>query len=227
MLIGFLLVPGTLTLKKENQNKRSNSKQKIMTVPELLSVRTELTSQKVATKTEIEQNNEEEFLILSKQERAEEEEENELNVHIEKQPELKIEPVPQEIEFIDQKVLNAPSSGTISYNIPKNGVLVVTADGNYVITSLGSNLLKNTNEPKVLQPQVEQIIILNGNDLQFTNMEIDSQDNERTKSHDKLLTENLISTIDDEQTDEIMDEPYNSIQQLEIVPADDEHDRAL
>lgn len=197
-----------------------------MNVPELLSVRTELTSQKVATKTEIEQNCEEEFLILSKQERVDEEDE-ELNVHIKQQPELKIDPVPQEIEFIDQKVLNAPSSGTISYNIPKNGVLVVTADGNYVITSLGSDLLKNTNEPKVLQPQVEQIIILNGNDLQFTNMEIDSHDNERTKSHEKLFTENVISTVDDEQIDEIIDEPYNSIQQLEIVPADDEHDRAL
>lgn len=197
-----------------------------MSVPELLSVRTELTSPKVATKTEIEQNCEEEFLILSKQERVDEEEE-ELNVHIKQQPELKIDPVSQEIEFIDQKVLNAPSSGTISYNIPKNGVLVVTADGNYVITSLGSDLLKNTNEPKVLQPQVEQIIILNGNDLQFTNMEIDSQDIERTKRHEKLFTENVISTVDDEQIDEIIDEPYNSIQQLEIVPADDEHDRAL
>lgn len=197
-----------------------------MSVPELLSVRTELTSQKVATKTEIEQNLEEEFFIQSKQECVEEEEE--LSVHIKEQPELKIEPVSQEIEFIDQKVLNAPSSGTISYNIPKNGVLVVTADGNYVITSLGSDLLKNTNEPKVLQPQVEQIIILNGNDLQFTNMEIDSQDNEQTKSHEKLLTENVISTDEIiEQTDEIIDEPYNSIQQLEIVPADDEHDRAL
>lgn len=197
-----------------------------MSVPELLSVRTELTSQKVATKTEIEQNLEEEFFIQSKQECVDEEEE--LNVHIKQQPELKIEPVSQEIEFIDQKVLNAPSSGTISYNIPKNGVLVVTADGNYVITSLGSDLLKNTNEPKVLQPQVEQIIILNGNDLQFTNMEIDSQDNEQTKSHEKLLTENVISTDEIiEQTDEIIDEPYNSIQQLEIVPADDEHDRAL
>lgn len=197
-----------------------------MSVPELLSVRTELTSQKVETKTEIEQNHEEEFFIQSKQECVEEEEE--LIGHIKQQPELKIEPVSQEIEFIDQKVLNAPSSGTISYNIPKNGVLVVTADGNYVITSLGSDLLKNTNEPKVLQPQVEQIIILNGNDLQFTNMEIDSQDNERTKSHEKLLTENVISTDEIiEQTDEIIDEPYNSIQQLEIVPADDEHDRAL
>lgn len=197
-----------------------------MSVPELLSVRTELTSQKVETKTEIEQNHEEEFFIQSKQECVEEEEE--LSVHIKEQPELKIEPVSQEIEFIDQKVLNAPSSGTISYNIPKNGVLVVTADGNYVITSLGSDLLKNTNEPKVLQPQVEQIIILNGNDLQFTNMEIDSQDNEQTKSHEKLLTENVISTDEIiEQTDEIIDEPYNSIQQLEIVPADDEHDRAL
>lgn len=210
----MISVPGSLTLKKESTRKRANSRRKIVSVPELLSVRTELTNQTPSTKIEAKDDHQdyEEFLILNKQDPMEILESDAVN---------EIEPKTQQI--IEQKVLNSPSSGTISLNIPKNGVLLVTADGNYVITNMNSDIIKKPNEPKVAQPHVEQIIILNGNDLQFTNMEMECQDSDRTVIEKKIPTEHTISTDAERQSEEIMEEQYieDCIPQLEIVPADD------
>lgn len=216
-----------MTLKKEHKNKEIRSRRKIVSVPELLSARAELTSQMAQTKDEIDENPQEfeEFLILNKQDSIDVLDSNAYIKPEEHGHEIETE----QIEIIDQKVMQAPSAGTISYNIPKNGVLVVTSDGNYVITSLDNNIVKKPAAPKVVQPQVEQIIILNGNDLQFTNMEMGCQDNGHTDIDQKMSIEHTIST-DDVQTEEIVEEQYiseNSIQQLEIVPADDAIEQTL
>lgn len=71
----------------------------------------------------------------------------------------------------------ATDTNTISYNISKNSVLVLTADGKYMITSLADNVAKKPMEIKIApDTQLEQVIILNSNDLQFTEMDVDCQE---------------------------------------------------
>lgn len=134
----FLSVPGSLTLKKEIPVKRAYKKRKVVSVPELLSVRAELTSQ---TETpvknqEVDKQEEfEEFLILNKSETKNVDQSNILS----KSEENEIHAKPARcIEIIDQTILRTPvnaASNTISYNISKNSlnarsVLVLTTDGN-------------------------------------------------------------------------------------------------
>lgn len=145
-------------------------------MPELLSVRAELTNQ--TEQVGGEHNDDQpfdEFLILNKSDR------NDTT-----KPEMsEVEPVTSGgcIEILDQTILNAaPTSNNnpMSYNISKNSVLVVTADGNYMIASLEDDSAKKPIEIKVAAPQVEQVIILNTNDIQFAEMEVDCQEIEHT-----------------------------------------------
>lgn len=76
-----------------------------------------------------------------------------------------------QIEILEQRIINNP----LSYTIPKTSVLVLTTDGNYVITKLDDDVNK-TDEIGISPPQVKEIIILNGsNDVQLPNMGINYQ----------------------------------------------------
>lgn len=181
-----LLVPGSLTIKKEHISRRTHSKRKIVSVPALLSVRAELTRQsnQIDSEPKDEIQEFEEILIVEEQKPDDFIETSEYT----KTEVDEIEPDTECIEILDQKTtLNSPpttSNRTISCNIPnipKSSLLVVTANGNYVITSLESNVTKRSNEIKAPPPQVEQIIILNSNDLQFTDMEVDCEVNEQNE----------------------------------------------
>ncbi|XP_031617514.1 zinc finger protein 665-like [Contarinia nasturtii] len=229
-------VPGSLTLKKESPVKRAYAKRKIVSVPELLSVRAELTSQTVQPKVEPidDQHEFDEFLILNKPESREIDESNnfvksEMNESIENDPSSGC------IEIIDQSILNSPlatENSSISYNIAKSSVLVLTADGNYMIANLEDD--KKPIELKVSQPpQVEQVFILNSNDIQFTEMEVDvdcpgtvPSVNDKRNVHilqNAILRKSPMSAADDSQSVEILGEQHleSDIQHLEIVPADE------
>lgn len=75
------------------------------------------------------------------------------------------------IEILEQQTLNAPiscSSNAFSYNLSQNNILIMTPEGNYILTGGGI-------APKPAQP--EQIIILNGNELHFSNDDNQNQNN--------------------------------------------------
>lgn len=179
----LLLVPGSLTIKKEHHARRNYSKRTVISVPASLSARTELARQSDQTNTEPKHEIQEfeEILIV---EELKSDEIIETSDYMKTEVD-EIEPQTGCIETVDQKALNSQlttNNTTISCNIPnmpKSSVLVVTANGNYVITSLESNVTKRPNEIKAPPPQVEQIIILNSNDLQFTDMEVDCQVDEQ------------------------------------------------
>lgn len=107
----------------------------------------------------------EEYLILDKQ--KSDESITYTNVDLDE-----LKPQAECIQVLNEKILSSPSNSSVSYNIPKSSVLVLTADGNYVIASLGSDT-KKVNEIRAAPPQLEQIIILNSDDLQFAEMEVD------------------------------------------------------
>lgn len=168
-------VPGSLTMKKENPVKRAYAKRKIVSVPELLSVRSELTSQEVSDqeadiKIHVKNDHQEfeEFLILNKTQ-------HKMNSTTVIEPTSSAEC----IEILDEKLLDEPTTsdnnGNVSYNIPNTGVLVLTPDGNYVIANLANNVNTKPIEIKMAPPQMEQVIILNSNDIQFTEMDVDCQ----------------------------------------------------
>lgn len=172
----YILVPGSLTLKKEHIRKRSYAKRKVITVPELLSERAELASQSQEQQNDVhvvtkEENEDfEEFLILDNQKPIES------NTFIDVKN--GIEPQSDGIEILNDKMLSPPSNNTISYSIPKSSVLVLTPDGNYVIASL-ENDMKTGNEIRIPPPQLEQIIILNSGDIQFAEMEVEQTANDK------------------------------------------------
>lgn len=157
-------------MKNEKPVKRAYAKRKIVAVPELLSVRAELTNQTEQLKIEPkdDHNEFEEFLILNKPE-----------------PEITdVESVPSTecIKILDEGILNAPqtnNSSTISYNFPKTSVLMLTANGNYVIANLSNDVPKKPAEIKVLPQPMEQVIILNTNELQFAEMEVECQETDQ------------------------------------------------
>lgn len=162
-------VSGSFTLKKEDSVKRALAKRKIVSVPELLSERTELTNRadQMKTGSNEEPNEFEEFLILNKPEP-----EIIVTNNVVKSEINETEPA-SSTECL--KILNTPltsNNSSISYSFSKSSVLVVTADGNYVITSLANDVPKKPVAP----PQIEQVIILNSNDIQFAEMEVDCQD---------------------------------------------------
>lgn len=149
--------------------KRAYAKRKIVSVPELLSIRAELTSQ-ADTKNQPKHEHQEfeEFLILNK-------DQSELDsTHV-----IETTPSGECIEILDDKLINAPTTSNntnVSYNIPNTGVLVLTPDGNYVIANLANNVSTKPIEIKMAPPQMEQVIILNSNDIQFAEMEVDCQE---------------------------------------------------
>lgn len=167
-------MPGSLTLKKEPVTKRDNSKRKIVAVPELLPERVELTKQP----NEIEL---EPMQIYLDSDGIEQESTEMLEViHQPIEKDELVEIVPQttaatagrtsgHIEILEQRLINSPLSNALSYSIPKTSVLVLTTDGNYVITKLDDDVSK-TDEIQVSPPQVKEIIILNGNDLQLADV---------------------------------------------------------
>lgn len=138
--------------------KRDNSKRKIVAVPELLPERVELTKQS----NEIEMEPMQIFLDSG----GIEQEPTEVLESIEMVPQSTTS---RHIEILEQSIIKSPLSNALSYTIPNTSVLVLTSDGNYVITKLEDDVSK-TNEIQVSPPQVKEIIILNGNDLQLTNM---------------------------------------------------------
>lgn len=74
------------------------------------------------------------------------------------------------IEILEHKLISNP----LSYTMPKTSLLVFTTDGNYVITKLDDDVHK-TDEIEISPPQVKEIIFLNSNDLQLTNMTMNYQ----------------------------------------------------
>lgn len=162
-------------MKKEPLGKRDHSKRKIVTVPELLPERIELTKQ--SNELEIEP------IEIYLDSNAIEQESMELIETID-QPILRndfVEMMPQttkgQIEILDHKIINSHElTNTLSYTIPKakTSLLVVTTDGNYVITKLDDDVNK-TDEIEISPPQVKEIIILNSNDLHLTSMGTDYQ----------------------------------------------------
>lgn len=174
MFCDHFTVPGSLTLKKEPTMKRYQSKRKVVVVPEILTERVELSKQS----DDVDVDPLEIYLDSS----AIEQEPMELLESID-QPMLKdqfIEMVPQttttteQIEILEHKLISNPLTNTLSYTMPKTSLLVLTTDGNYVITKLNDNVHK-TNAINISQPQLKEIIILNGNDLQLTNMAMNYQ----------------------------------------------------
>lgn len=175
-------MPGSLTLKNEPVPKRANTKRKIVAVPELLPERVELTKQ--SSQIEIEP-----MQIYLDNDGIEQESTEIVSVPID-QPMVEsevIEIAPQStstsrhIEVLEQRIISSP----LSYTIPKTSVLVLTTDGNYVITKLDDDVNK-TNEIEISQPQVKEIIILNGNenDVQLADMGIDYPPIQQTVKHD-------------------------------------------
>lgn len=171
-------MPGSLTLKKEPVTKRDNSKRKIVVVPELLPERVELTKQSNEMKMEPIQ-------IYFDQEPTEMLEsidqpimKNEL-VEIMPETTTTTTTTPEQIEILEQRIINSQSNA-LSYTIPKTSVLVLTTDGNYVITK---------------PPQVKEIIILNGNDLQLTNMGMEMGIDYQTIQYEREQT-----IVDDDRT---------------------------
>lgn len=151
-------VPGSLTL---SPVKRAYAKRKIVSVPELLSVRAELAGQTEPMK--VESNDEQpfdEFLILNNKPDS-----NETNDFV------KSEANAIEIASAPSGECIAENTSTISYSIPQSSVLVLTSAGNYMI--FGNDIAKKPIQLKVEQPQVEQVIILNSNDIQFGEMNVD------------------------------------------------------
>lgn len=156
--------------------KRAYAKRKIVSVPELLSVRAELANQTEQIQIEPDDSQQfNEFLILNK-----EADSNETNNFIKTNVnEIDTTSGGGCIEILDQPILNAPlatDNSTISYNISQNSVLVLTPDGNYMIANLDDDVTKRPIEIKMAPPQVEQVIILNSNDIQFAEMEVDCQE---------------------------------------------------
>lgn len=160
-------VPGSLTMKRDS-TKWSHAK-RIVAVPELLSERAELTKQSVET----------EPLQIYLESDGIEQDATEMKESI-LQPLLKddvVESMPemttQLVEIVEEKAVDNPLSAALSYSIPRTSVLVLTSDGNYMITKLGDDIMTSANALQFTQPQVKEIIILNGNNLQQTNMGID------------------------------------------------------
>lgn len=153
--------------------KRSYTKRKVISVPELLSERAELTGQSDDSNVQPKMENQEyeEYLILDKQ--KVDESTNCPNVELND-----INPQNECVQVLDEKMMCPPSNSTISYSIPKSSVLVLTADGNYVIASLDNNVNK-MNELRAPPPQLEQIIILNSSNSQFAEMEMEQPINDK------------------------------------------------
>lgn len=149
--------------------KRVESKRKIVTVPELSPERIELTKQS----DEIEMEPMQMYLEAN----AIEQTSMELMEPID-QPILRedyIDMMPQTtaagpIEILEHKLISNP----LSFTMPKTSLLVLTTDGNYVITKLDDGVHK-TNEIGSSPPQVKEIIILNSNNLQLPNIAMDYQ----------------------------------------------------
>lgn len=167
-------MPGSLTLKKEPIPKRDVTRRKIVPVPELLPERVELTKQ--LNKINIEPiqiyldngecKQEPTEMLVEANESTMENELYEFGSHT----------TSGQIEILEQRIINNP----LPYTNSKSSVLLVTNDGNYVITKLDGNISK-INEIEVSQPQVKEIIILNGsNDVQLSNVEIDYQPIQQT-----------------------------------------------
>lgn len=148
--------------------KRAYAKRKIVSVPELLSVRAELANQTESVK--IESNDEQqfdEFLFLNNKPDTDETNnfmKNEANT---------IETAPTSSDECIEMLEIAENNSTISYSIPQSSVLVLTSAGNYMITNLGNDMAKKPIQLKMDQPQVEQVIILNSNDIQFSDMNVE------------------------------------------------------
>lgn len=157
--------------------KRDHSKRKVIAVPELLPERVELTKQTNEMEIEPVQ------IYLDSDEIEQEamellepiDQSTMKNEYVEVVPETASE----RIEILEQKIISGPLNNALSYSIPKTSVLVLTTDGNYVITKLDDGDNK-TDEIQISPPQVKEIIILNGNDLQLTNMGIDYQTVQQT-----------------------------------------------
>lgn len=172
-------MPGSLTLKTEPIPHRDNKKRKIVAVPELLPERVELTKQSNEIEVEVEP-----IQIYLDNDGSEQEM---LAEPIDDQSTIKTEIVgigPQStsghIEIFEQRIIN----NSLSYTIPRTSVLVLTNDGNYVITKLDDDVNK-TDEIEIPTPQVKEIIILNGsNDVQLTNMGVDYQTVQQTDYDD-------------------------------------------
>lgn len=151
------IVPGSLTLEKEPKRMRSYSRRKTIAVPELLSVRAEMASQ---PKDEQNLQDMNEFLILNKPP-AEDVEQSADNVKHET----------NEVETESMEILNSPTNnGGLSY-ISKNSVLVLTADGNYMIANLADNITLKSERTEAASG-LEQIIILDNGELQFSGIEV-------------------------------------------------------
>lgn len=155
-------MPGSLTLKKEPNLKRNNTKRKIVTVPELLPERVELTKQSENIEIEPMQ------IYLDNSEIEQESTEiisdEPIEQHMMKNEVIEIGPqsTSGHIEILEQRIISSP----LSYTIPKTSVLVLTTDGNYVITKLDDDVNK-TDEIEISPPNVKEIIILNGNNMQL------------------------------------------------------------
>lgn len=185
-LFANVSVPGSLTLKKERVAKRSYSKRKIISVPELLSERAELTNQSNEMKMESTAEDQEfqEYIILNESksnttvesiQSSKTEAKSELSEEMTSFQQENIEIMGQEEEEVEKVFSQPTSSNTISYSIQKPSVLVLTADGNYVIASLENEVQKSNEIQVAAPPPIEQIIILNGSDLQFAEMAVDCQ----------------------------------------------------
>lgn len=168
-------VPGSLTLKKEPVTKWDHSKRKVVEVPELLSERAKLTKRSIESETEPLQ-------IYLESDEIEQ-------VATQMQPLLKdalVESEPETttelVEVVEQKIISSPLRNALSYTIPRTSVLVVTTDGNYVITKLEDDV-NRTNDIQFSPPHVNEIIILDGKDLQLTNMGVNYQTIQQTVNY--------------------------------------------
>lgn len=150
-------------------------------MPELLPERVELTKHSTETEIEVEMEPIQIYLDNAEQESTEILTEP-IEDHSIKTEMVEIGPetTSGHIEILEQRIINSP----LSYTIPKTSVLVLTTEGNYVITKLDDNVNK-TDEIEISPPQVKEIIILNGsNDMQLTNMGIDYQPIQQTVYND-------------------------------------------
>lgn len=165
-------MPGSLTLKKESTSNRDSSKRKIVAVPELLPERVELTKQSNEVEVEVEVEPMQVYLD------SEGEMLESMDQPVVKSRLLEIMPqlttgtttkTSENVEILGQRIIDSTLSSALSCTVPKTSVLVLTTDGNYVITRLDDDVNK-TDDIQDSPPQVKEIIVLNGNNVQLTNM---------------------------------------------------------
>lgn len=164
------IVAGRLTMKVECRKKRTYSKRKAAAVAELLSSRVETKRENKTLNIITDEQNPE--INTTKQSDCNysdvpisiEENVCESN-SFEVKEECSEEDGGEIVEIIDPPAPNTPincNPSTISYNMSKNNILIMTDHGNYILTG-------NALSPKPISTPSGQIIILNADQFQYGN----------------------------------------------------------